>query len=69
MYKIIQLLIYTFTNRLTKSVHVTLNEGFPGQDRAKEIRLRMEDVHKCNVTLVFTDSGTPSTFEWIYIKK
>ena len=69
MYKIIQLLIYSFTNRLTKSAHITLNEGFPGASAAKDVRMRIEKIHKCNVTLMFTESGKPTTFEWLYIKK
>ena len=70
MYNIIELLIYIFTNRLTKSVVITLNNGYPADEQEKEsIRLRFETKHKCEVSLLFTGNGKPSEFEWFYIKK
>lgn len=69
MYNIIQLLIYTFTNRLTKSVHITFNEGHPPDDVKDKLRDAMKDKHKCEMTILFTDNGKPTAFDWFYIKK
>ena len=69
MKKIIEFLVYTFTDRLDKVITITLNQGIPCKEDVELIKANIEKQYKKEVVLVFTDNNTPMAIHETYIKK
>lgn len=69
MEKIIQFLVYTFTNRLDKVITFQLNNGIPSEEECREVSLKLKEKYNCNVIVLYSDSNHPNTITEHYIKK
>jgi hypothetical protein len=68
MLKVIQFLVYTFTNRLVKTIHITYGEGVPTPNTQIVMYKKLNSKHNCQIVLHFNSSGKHDITE-IYTKK
>lgn len=69
MIKLIQFLVYTFTNRLHKVISFHFTNGVPSKETEKHMRYKLQEQYGPNIALFFDDTESGTKIIETYIKK